>query len=234
MLAWNGLNSVVGKLAVAGAALWLVTASPASATVITATYTGTVNESFDSTGVFGTPGADLAGVGYSLVFTIDDTVGTYSTFHGTLFDPILSGDQIIGGGVSAALTINGHSLGFADPSPLGMDFDWVASKPGFVSFAHAAGSLPTGYIEATMESTNPGPGFPTSVYTDLALSASDCPAASCVTHLAFFMPDGFHGFLNFGALTVAATPIPAALPLLVSALGGLGFVGWRRKKAVAA
>jgi hypothetical protein len=33
---------------------------------------------------------------------------------------------------------------------------------------------------------------------------------------------------------VAATPIPAALPLLASALGGLGFVGWRRKRAASA
>jgi hypothetical protein len=33
--------------------------------------------------------------------------------------------------------------------------------------------------------------------------------------------------------TVATTPIPAALPLLLSAIGGLGFIGWRRKKAVA-
>lgn len=31
--------------------------------------------------------------------------------------------------------------------------------------------------------------------------------------------------------TVAATPIPAALPLFAAALGGLGFFGWRRKKA---
>jgi hypothetical protein len=29
---------------------------------------------------------------------------------------------------------------------------------------------------------------------------------------------------------VAATPIPAALPLFVSALGGLGFLGWRHRK----
>jgi len=34
--------------------------------------------------------------------------------------------------------------------------------------------------------------------------------------------------------TPATTPIPAALPLFASALGGLGFVGWRRKKATAA
>jgi hypothetical protein len=32
----------------------------------------------------------------------------------------------------------------------------------------------------------------------------------------------------------AVTPIPPALPLLVSALGGLGFVGWRRRKSPAA
>jgi len=30
---------------------------------------------------------------------------------------------------------------------------------------------------------------------------------------------------------VAATPAPAALPLFASAIGGLGFVGWRRKRS---
>ena len=33
---------------------------------------------------------------------------------------------------------------------------------------------------------------------------------------------------------VATTPIPAALPLLMTALGGLGFAGWRRKRQQAA
>jgi hypothetical protein len=32
----------------------------------------------------------------------------------------------------------------------------------------------------------------------------------------------------------AVTPIPAALPLFASALGGLGFIGWRRNKSHAA
>ena len=36
-----------------------------------------------------------------------------------------------------------------------------------------------------------------------------------------------------GAAPVSATPIPAALPLFTSALGGLGLLGWRRKKAAA-
>jgi hypothetical protein len=30
--------------------------------------------------------------------------------------------------------------------------------------------------------------------------------------------------------TIAATPIPAALPLLATALGGLAFAGWRRRR----
>jgi hypothetical protein len=33
---------------------------------------------------------------------------------------------------------------------------------------------------------------------------------------------------------VATTPIPAALPLLMTALGGMGFMGWRRKRQQAA
>jgi len=32
----------------------------------------------------------------------------------------------------------------------------------------------------------------------------------------------------------ATTPIPAALPLFLSALGGLGYFGWRRRKSAAA
>ncbi|GAB2179140.1 hypothetical protein [Dongia sp. agr-C8] len=36
--------------------------------------------------------------------------------------------------------------------------------------------------------------------------------------------------INLAATPVAATPIPAALPLFASALGGLGFFGWRRRR----
>jgi hypothetical protein len=42
------------------------------------------------------------------------------------------------------------------------------------------------------------------------------------------------GSFDLAAAPVATTPIPAALPLFASALGGLGFFGWRRRKNAAA
>lgn len=43
--------------------------------------------------------------------------------------------------------------------------------------------------------------------------------------------DEYYGIDNVTVQgTLAPAPIPAALPLFASALGGLGFVGWRRRK----
>jgi hypothetical protein len=71
-----------------------------------------------------------------------------------------------------------------------------------------------------------------------AVALTSCPAGSCTFSGDFSIPGtpghSVSGTLNFGSLTVATTPIPAALPLLVSALGGLGFVGWRRRESAAA
>ena len=36
--------------------------------------------------------------------------------------------------------------------------------------------------------------------------------------------------MTFSDGSVAPVPIPAALPLLASGLGALGFIGWRRKR----
>jgi hypothetical protein len=47
----------------------------------------------------------------------------------------------------------------------------------------------------------------------------------------FIVPAGYSVLTSagIGNGTLAATPIPAALPLFASALGGLGLFGWRRK-----
>ncbi len=42
------------------------------------------------------------------------------------------------------------------------------------------------------------------------------------------------GSMTFNIDAVAATPLPAALPLFLSAIGGLGFASWRRKSGATA
>jgi hypothetical protein len=50
----------------------------------------------------------------------------------------------------------------------------------------------------------------------------------------FTVPDGYSIETSFGiGNSVAATPVPAALPLFATGLGALGFAGWRRKKGAA-
>jgi hypothetical protein len=223
------------KLIVVALALLLGAASQASAATITATFKGTVASGLDTTGVFGTPGADLAGAGYSLVYTVDPTVGAYSTYNGTIGDPALSGDQIFQG-ISAVLTINGHSYAFTGTGAPPGNFDLAGTKPGYGMVAYQFQN-PTvvSQVNAFLSTDNP-PGFPSSVFSAVAIT--DCPSGSCSFYGSYIIPISsaafLSGSLNFGSLTVTTTPIPAALPLLVSALGGLGFVGWRRKQTAAA
>lgn len=88
-------------------------------------------------------------------------------------------------------------------------------------------------------------GIPGSLSTpllSLGISAAGDPDPARVTtalalvgsQFTFEMPSQNFGIYQLGFSQVAATPIPAALPLFASALGGLGFIGWRRKRKPAA
>jgi hypothetical protein len=232
---FQSIARLSAKLAAALVLVLGVASQQASAATITATFAGTVKAATDTTGVFGTPGANLAGANYSLVFTVDPTVGAYSTYSGTIGDPALNGDQIFQG-ISAALTINGHTYAFAGTGAPSGNFDLAGTKPGYGMVAYQFQN-PTVFsqVNAFLTTNNP-PGFPTSVFSAVALNS--CPAGSCSFFGGFIIPissvASLSGSLNFGSFTVATTPIPAALPLLVSALGGLGFVGWCRKQGAAA
>jgi hypothetical protein len=52
-----------------------------------------------------------------------------------------------------------------------------------------------------------------------------CPAAGGLCATRYYAFDGG----EIRTLSVTQTPLPAGLPLLVTALGGLALVGWRRK-----
>jgi hypothetical protein len=72
------------------------------------------------------------------------------------------------------------------------------------------------------------------------LTSFNVTAASTTTHLLSLMAQDLTivwtnwnvgiARLNFDQVAVAATPIPAALPLFIAGLAGLGFALWRRSK----
>jgi hypothetical protein len=61
----------------------------------------------------------------------------------------------------------------------------------------------------------------------------ECEGWSCTEADTRFVTDGFASAFGL-ANGPATTPLPAALPLFASGLGGLGFLQWRRKKKAAA
>jgi len=69
-------------------------------------------------------------------------------------------------------------------------------------------------------------------------AAWDAQTSTAYVDPFFSAPAEYSVLTSFGignaAAPVSATPIPAALPLFTSALGGLGLLGWRRKNKAAA
>jgi hypothetical protein len=103
-------------------------------------------------------------------------------------------------------------LGFLNDSPAGSYLDYA--------FNHLS-SLPTTLAEyqALLGSFNsPYGSFPFGVLLNSASNVG-----------SFFELTEFSSV--YTASPTAVTPIPAALPLFASALGGLGFAGWRKRRA---
>ena len=103
------MNQLRFAIAATGAA-GLFAAIPAAAVVKVAKYTGTVTTGYDATGLFGAPGASLAGYGYVATYKYDKTLGTLFTDGSTYerstggAEPSVSGPSPM---LSSSITING-------------------------------------------------------------------------------------------------------------------------------
>jgi hypothetical protein len=102
------------------AALSALLLSPvaAGATIVTGSFTGTMSGGTDTTGVFGTPGADLT----------NDTVTGSFTYDTNLFSQVVSGgtNTATGTGLGAltvTITIGGFSHTFTDQTSAGVFLD---------------------------------------------------------------------------------------------------------------
>jgi hypothetical protein len=106
------MKSTFKFAAIAASAMLLAGASAASANVLVATWTGTVSDGYDSTGVFGSVGS-LDGDTYVAKYTYNTSVGLRETDL-PYYDEVYGGSTYGSVGpdaspVSATITINGHT-----------------------------------------------------------------------------------------------------------------------------
>jgi hypothetical protein len=112
------------------ALLAALVATPASAALVTYTYSGFVSSGFDGTGVFGTANASLGGLAFTAVFQRDEGVTPVDSFQGGTVS-FVEGPGVL----TASLEINGVTQAFGlGPGGFGRQFQF--DDPTFEQFTH--------------------------------------------------------------------------------------------------
>jgi len=166
-------------------------------------------------------------------FTYDFTDGQAITgsFTGTSADGGLSATNIsnlqvtfdgtaFAGGVSPALILNSWNTASA-----------TFNSPSTSTTLYANGSLNNFVISDVDASVNTSPDYEFAYINDTTNGIYQATAANFIAgQIDVDAPGNAAGW----TLSEVATPVPlpAALPLLASSFGGLGFLGFRRRRAV--
>jgi hypothetical protein len=225
----------IGILAAAAVVALAAQAASANATILHATYTGTVYDGIDP-GFFGPSGADLTGDAFTLVYTIDTTQGAY--INGLpAYDELYGGSQYaLTTPVSGKLTINGQTVSVAG---------------NYFSEAYTADPVPYTYHKA-MDDVVAG-----SLETETILEMSSSAALDSVFHTlpptsayfygtaTFYKYDSSSGTTYYntnvsldGTGTVQVTaasdvPEPAAWAIMLLGMAGLGAALRSRRRSLA-
>ena len=219
----------IKSAALACAALGALLSTSAFADIVTETYTGTVSNGLDATGLFGSKNADLSGLTYTATYVFDTAVpgaahnspgATFFTYGGGVNTPA----------VSAAMTINGHTfttngLGHAELDASNM------SSGSFQTYAQANAAFGSQF-DNFLETQDPAAPYPTSLsspftYTYLAVGTSSAYGT--------FKIGLDQLFLSPTTVTLtAAVPEPSTWAMMILGLAGVGFMTCRRKNQTAA
>ena len=197
--------------------------SPASAVVLIATYTGTVQGGGDWDGEFGTRYADLTGRTYTATYTYDTSLGR--DYVGSYFEelvnefpygtPILDSTLTIGTGT---VHVTGEGYGHV----------FSANNNGNFACVGNAASGNSRFLSSNL-CTNTAP-------TTLPISFSSGLSGPYASGDSYYQsPTGnnpvrfYADFVTIRAVTEAAVPEPATWSLMLMGFGGLGAVLRRRR-----
>lgn len=196
-------------------------AAPAKAATVSGVYYGAINQTSNPAFPYLAPGDS-----YRIQFSYDTSVpdGDPDSARGYY-------ENAISGKIDFS---NGYNLTFAGGAIyVGNDFEPGDSDYlNFGGFATITSNFPTGLYSLN--------GFSVSlvdltrqVFSSDALPSAYLSAALFAGEQRFDIGFGGPGGPGSGAGlvgTITSTPIPAALPLFASALGGLGVLRWRRQR----
>ena len=184
-----------------------------------AALAGGTQEGFDSTASGQYNSITIGGVTYSGIgaaLTIgSDFNGDYNTTGGkSMFNDFDYRPDAFRFDFSGTVTAFGFNWGAADNNWLLQAFD-------------AGGALIDSALIAGTFASNAG--------EYVGLSTGTAIAYAILTDQKNNFTEGDYVFIDRFTTngTASAVPVPAALPLLLSGLGALGFAGWRKKKAAA-
>jgi hypothetical protein len=196
--------------------------TPSEAVTITGTFAGTFGVLSDEIGVFGSPGATYSNQPFSLVSTFSTEHGFYHAFPG--------GDAIQGGG-SGVMTVNGVDHRF-DGTDFGSTAMIIAPRPP------ALRSLDLNVV--ALRATNNfgvsinGFGAPSPIARSVLISFGPvaCDAQLSCSGNIDIESGGLvtQGRFTISQFSTAVTPLPAGLPLSITAIAAIGLVGWRSRR----
>jgi hypothetical protein len=204
---------------------------PALAAPVTVTITGTVTSGIDEGGFFGASNTNLAGSAYTLSYLFDTSLGVRTTSP--------SWDYLVGQSpfsqspsLGATFTIGSSNLFFSgnfSGTIWGRDNGTTSDRlqtayDTNISFVQASGAAPTGVLPVGIET---------------AFAYDFLPASDTFGQLLYTFGSRTTNLLfTLGRIEttvgISETPLPAALPLFATVLGGAGFAAWRRKRKAAA
>jgi hypothetical protein len=213
-------------IAAASLAFIAAGAVQSEASTVSGIYTGHITDVNFGDVVPGAPNINVNDT-FQISYTYDTTApvtgtrasGRGKTYTGGNFTLTTGGSQIVFGSSEIDVT------DYPDTGNIADSFEVTASNLGGAGSSNIPGwSVVLLYLSFYFPNT-------TLASPDLPLTTIDAAKDYAdYVQITLRQNGSSENYYIIGELGIASTPIPAALPLFASALGGLGFLGWRRRK----